>query len=50
MSVNDPLADEGCMTVEVTPHDGTVLLRELLAQPSLHVDTLTPIRDLDRPI
>ncbi|MFN6543162.1 PucR family transcriptional regulator [Mycolicibacterium nivoides] len=38
------------MTVEVTPHDGTVLLRELLAQPSLHVDTLTPIRDLDRPI
>ncbi|MDF3338252.1 PucR family transcriptional regulator ligand-binding domain-containing protein [Mycolicibacterium septicum] len=38
------------MTVEVTPHDGTVLLRELLAQPTLHVDTLTPIRDLDRPI
>ncbi|WP_235732546.1 PucR family transcriptional regulator [Mycolicibacterium septicum] len=38
------------MTVEVTPHDGTVLLRELLAQPALHVDTLTPIRDLDRPI
>ncbi|MDT0550862.1 PucR family transcriptional regulator ligand-binding domain-containing protein, partial [Streptomyces lonegramiae] len=29
---------------------GTVLLRELLAQPSLHVDTLTPIRALDRPI
>lgn len=50
MSVDNPLADEGCMTVEANPHDGTVLLRELLAQPSLHVDTLTPIRDLDRPI
>ncbi|OCB53208.1 PucR family transcriptional regulator [Mycobacterium vulneris] len=50
MSVDDPLADEGCMTVEATPHDGTVRLRELLAQPSLHVDTLTPVHDLDRPI
>jgi Purine catabolism regulatory protein-like family/PucR C-terminal helix-turn-helix domain len=50
MSVDNPLADGGCVTVEATPHDGTVLLRELLAQPSLHVDTLTPIRDLDRPI
>ncbi|WKG01460.1 PucR family transcriptional regulator [Mycolicibacterium sp. HK-90] len=36
--------------MQPTPHDGTVLLRELLDQPSLHVDTLTPIRDLDRPI
>lgn len=50
MSVDDQLADEDSMTLEATPHDGTVLLRELLAQPSLHVDTLTPIRDLDRPI
>ncbi|WP_066897742.1 PucR family transcriptional regulator [Mycolicibacterium houstonense] len=50
MSVDDLLRDEDGVTVQTTPHDGTVLLRELLAQPSLHVDTLTPIRDLDRPI
>ncbi|WNG89785.1 PucR family transcriptional regulator ligand-binding domain-containing protein [Mycobacterium sp. ITM-2016-00317] len=32
------------------PHDGTVSLRQLLAEPDLHVDTLTPACDLDRPI
>jgi hypothetical protein len=32
------------------PHDGTVSLRELLTEPELHVDTLTPDGDLDRPI
>jgi hypothetical protein len=33
-----------------SPHDGTVSLGELLAEPTLHVDTLTPVDDLDRPI
>lgn len=32
------------------PHDGTVSLGELLAEPELHVDMLTPADDLDRPI
>ncbi|MGE2713645.1 PucR family transcriptional regulator [Mycolicibacterium litorale] len=33
-----------------SPHDGTVSLGELLAEPDLHVDPLTPVDDLDRPI
>lgn len=36
--------------VVAAPHDGTVSLGELLAEPDLHVDTLTPVDDLDRPI
>ena len=32
------------------PHDGTVSLRELLSEPELHVDTLTPDGDLGRAI
>lgn len=32
------------------PHDGTVSLGELLAEPDLHVDTVTPVHDLDRQI
>jgi hypothetical protein len=35
---------------ETSPHDGVVTLGDLLAEPSLHVASLTPIRDLDRPI
>lgn len=37
-------------TVADTPHDGTVSLGELLAEPGLHVDSPTPIDALDRPI
>ena len=50
MSVDDGLTGEGHVAVPAGPHDGTVLLRELLEQPDLHIDALTPIRDLDRPI
>ncbi|BBY16397.1 PucR family transcriptional regulator [Mycolicibacterium litorale] len=42
------------MTVQAaaatSPHDGSVSLGELLAEPTLHVDTLTSVDDLDRPI
>jgi hypothetical protein len=34
----------------IAPHDGVVTLGQLLAEESLQVEALTPIRDLDRPI
>ncbi|KUI31285.1 PucR family transcriptional regulator [Mycobacterium sp. IS-1742] len=32
------------------PHDGTVSLAQLLAEPDLHVDSMTPVGSLDRQI
>ncbi|WP_231643306.1 PucR family transcriptional regulator [Mycolicibacterium baixiangningiae] len=45
-----PMVEGSRTASDATPHDGTVRLGDLLAEASLHVDALTPIGDLDRPI
>jgi hypothetical protein len=50
MTIDERLADGRLMVAQTSPHDGAVLLRDLLAEPSLSVGSLTPISDLDRPI
>jgi Purine catabolism regulatory protein-like family/PucR C-terminal helix-turn-helix domain len=49
MTSTDPMS-RSPMGVAKSPHDGTVSLGELLAEPGLHIDPLTPIEDFDRPI
>lgn len=49
MTTSERSAEESATTVK-GPHDGTVSVGELLAEPSLHVEIVTPIDDLDRPI
>lgn len=49
MTTSGRSAEERTTTLK-GPHDGTVSVGELLAEPSLHVEVVTAIGDLERPI
>ncbi|MDV3127997.1 PucR family transcriptional regulator ligand-binding domain-containing protein [Mycobacterium sp. 21AC1] len=50
MITSKPVAEGRTEPALAPPHDGIVRLRELLAEPDLHVETVTQIHDGDRAI